>query len=294
MPETKQITIKLAAKPQVNVVVTLPDGTPVVGATVEVSSVLWELLPLKYVTKYTTDYSGHVYVNGMLPGGYLIQAYKADDHAQAMPEKVGVNIYEKAVPNKLTMVLHAAPWYYTLKIKYPSVIGVLPAKIMSELIKIEGKYAGTYFEEIRVVDSTVEIDYRIVEESPFVVTGSIIVAIFVGLGFLILLGVVSWLLVERYKAPKPKKKFPCPIPGCDESFPDQAGLAIHLKDVHHDLHPWMCAYEGCDLRFSTEAEKVAHMEQFHFKELPLVKIVSIVAAFGAVAYVLGKMLSGGG
>lgn len=294
MTDTKQITVKLMVKPQFVVLVTLPDGTPVEGATVEIGSVLWELLPLKFVTKLRTDGAGQTYVRGMLPGSYLIQAYKEDDHVQAAPEKVNIDVYGKATPDKLKMIIHAAPWFYTLKVKYPAVVGVLPATIMAELIKIEAKYPGTYFEEVRVVNSTVEIDYRIVEESPFVVTGSIIVAIFAGLAILILLGVVSWLLYERYKPPKPKERFPCPIPGCDESFPDQAGLADHLTNVHTDAHPWMCVYEGCDLRFSTEAEKLAHMDQFHFKKLPLVEIAGILAAAAAVAYVLGKLLAGGG
>lgn len=223
----------------------------------------------------------------MLPGSYLIQAYKESEHVQATPAQISIDFYEKATPDKLTMELHAAPWYYTLKVSYPAVVGVLPATIMAELIKIEGKYAGAYFEEVRVVDSSLEIDYRIVEESPLVITGAIIAAIFVGLGILVLLGVVSWLLYERYKPPTQKKKFPCPIPGCDQSFPDQAGLADHLTSVHKDPHPWMCAYEGCNLRFSTEAEKLAHMEQFHVKELPLVKIAAILG----VAYVIGKVLA---
>lgn len=293
MTETKQVVIKLMAKPQFVVEVTLPDGTPVEGATVEIGSVLWELLPLKFVTKMRTDGAGQVYVRGMLPGGYLIQAYKEEESVQATPAQVSIDVYGKATPDTLKMALHAAPWYYTLKVKYPGVIGVLPAAIMGKMLEVEAKYPGTNIDEVRVVGEAVEIDYHIDQESPLVLTGGVIVAIFVGLGLLILLGVVSWLLFERYKPPTPKKKFPCPIPGCDKSFPDQAGLATHLIDDHNDPHPWMCAYEGCSLRFSTEAEKIAHMEQFHFKKLPLTKIASIVAAFAAAAYVLGKMFTGG-
>lgn len=293
MPETKQVVIKLMAKPQFVVEVTLPDGTPVEGATVEIGSVLWELLPLKFVTKMRTDGAGQVYVRGMLPGGYLIQAYKEEESVQATPAQVSVDFYGKATPDKLKMALHAAPWYYTLKVKYPVVVGVLPAAIMGKMLEVEAKYLGARFDEVRVVGETVEIDYHIDQASPLVLTGSMIVAIFAGLAFLILLGVVSWLLFERYKPPTPKKKFPCPIPGCAKSFSDQAGLADHLIEVHNDAHPWMCAYEGCNLRFSTDAEKLAHMEQFHFKKLPLTEIAGILAAAAAVAYVLGKMFGGG-
>ena len=291
MTDTKQITIKLTARPQVRVAVTLPDGTPVEGATVEVGSVLWELLPFKFVTRKTTDALGVADFSGLLPGGYLIQAYKEAEHVQATPRQLSINVYGKATPERLEMRAHAAPWYYTLKVTYPAVVGVLPATIMAELIKIEGKYAGTYFEEVRVVNSTVEIDYRIVEKSPFVLTGTIILAIFAGLAILILIGVVSWLLIERYKPPKTKKEFPCPF--SDASFPDQASLAAHLIDVHGDAHPWMCAYEGCNLRFATEAEKLAHMET-HEKKLPLVQITAIVSAAAALAYIIGKLLTGGG
>lgn len=294
MPETKQVTIKLMAEPQFVVEVTLPDGTPVEGATVEIGSVIWELLPLKFVTKMKTDVSGQVYVQGMLPGSYLIQAYEVEESVQATPTQVSIDVYGKATPNTLKMALHAAPWHYTLKIKYPVVIGVLPAAIMGKMLEVEAKYFGTRFDEVRVVRETVEIDYHIDQMSPLVLTGSVIVAIFAGLGILILLGVISWTLLERYKPPTPKKKFPCPIPGCDKSFPDQAGLATHLIDDHKDPHPWMCAYVGCSLRFSSEAEKIAHMEQFHFKKLPLTQIAVIFAAAAAGAYVLGKMFKGGG
>ena len=289
MTETKQVVIKLMAKPQFVVEVTLPDGTPVEGATVEIGSVLWELLPLKFVTKMRTDGAGQVYVRGMLPGSYLIQAYKEDEHVQATPAQVSIDVYDKATPDKLKMVLHAAPWFYTLKVRYPAVVGVLPVAIMGKMLEVEAKYLGTRFDEVRVVGETVEIDYHIDQESPLVLTGSVITAIFVGLGILILLGVVSWILIARFKPPTPKKKFPCPIPGCDKSFPDQAGLATHLKEVHNDPHPWMCAYVGCNLRFSTEAEKIAHMDQFHKKVLPWTKLAAILGG----AYVLGKVLAGG-
>lgn len=293
MPETKQVVIKLMAKPQFVVAVTLPDGTPVEGATVEIGSVLWELLPLKFVTKLRTDGGGQVYVRGFLPGSYLIQAYKADDHVQATPGKVSIDVYGKATPDKLTMSVHAAPWHYTLKVRYPAVVGVLPAAIMGKILDIEAKYPGTRFDEVRVSAEIVEIDYHITEESPFVITGSVIVAIFAGLAILILIGVVSWLLIERYKPPTQKEEFPCPIPGCDETFPDQAGLANHLIEVHNDPHPWMCPYEGCNLRFATEEEKLAHMKT-HEKKLPLVQIAGILAAAAAVAYVIGKVITGGG
>jgi len=294
MPETKQITIKLMpTKPQFVVEVTLPDGTPVEGATVEIGSVIWELLPLKFVTRLKTDVAGQAYVQGMLPGSYFIQAFKEAESVQATPTQVSVDLYGKATPDTFKMALHAAPWYYTLKVKFPVIVGVLPASIMGKMLEVEAKYLGTRFDEVRVIGETVEIDYHIDQESPLVLTGSVIVAIFAGLGLLILLGVVSWLLLERYKPPTPKKKFPCPIPGCDKSFPDQAGLATHLIDDHQNPYPWMCAYEGCSLRFSTEAEKLAHMEQFHFKKLPLTQIAVIFAAFAAGAHVLGRMFKGG-
>jgi len=289
MTETKQVVIKLMAKPQFVVEVTLPDGTPVEGATVEIGSVLWELLPLKFVTRLRTDGAGQVYVRGMLPGGYLIQAYKEEENVQATPAQVSIDFLDKATPDKLKMALHAAPWFYTLKVKYPAVVGVLPAAIMGKMLEVEAKYLGAHFDEVRVVGESVEIDYHITQESPLVLTGSVITAIFVGLGLLILLGVVSWILIARFKPPAQKKKFPCPIPGCDESFTDQAGLATHLITVHSDPHPWMCAYEGCNLRFSTEAEKLAHMDQFHKKVMPWTRLAAILGG----AYVLGKVLAGG-
>jgi len=175
-----------------------------------------------------------------------------------------------------------------LKVTFPTIIGVLPSTIMGKMLEIEVTYLGAHFDEVRVVGATVEIDYHITEESPLVLTGSVIVAVFVGLGFLILLGVVSWILVARFKPPAQKKKFPCPIPGCDESFTDQAGLANHLITVHDDPHPYMCAYEGCNLRFSTEAEKLTHMDQFHKKVLPWTRLTAILG----IAYVLGKVLGG--
>jgi len=273
--DSKIITIMGPRKPQLLVKVVSVDGVPIGGVKVDVGSIIWELTPLRLglFTK-TTDDNGLVSIDGLLPGGYLIHAYDESRHVQGTPGQTTVDLLGKASPDTLNLTLHAAPWYYTLKITYPAVIGIGLAQIMSAMLDVEKAYMGAHFDEVRVIGETVEIDFHITEESPFVITPALVVAIFVGLGVLIVLGVVSWVLVERFIPPAQKDRF-CVDGVC---FSDQAGLAQYLIGKG-DPKPWMCAYVGCNLRFSTEGEKIAHMEQFHkVEEIPIIEIAAIVAA----------------
>lgn len=290
--DSKVITIQGPRKPQLSILVTTPQGVPIEGATVEVGSIVWELTPWRpgIFTK-TTDADGKVSLDGMLPGGYLIQAYDEELHVQATPAGVNIDLLGKASPDSLTMSMHAAPWYYTLKITYPEVIGVVPATIMGKMLEIEKQFAEARFDEVRVKGSAVEIDFHIVSASPFVITGSIILAIFAGIALLIIIGVIAWILTERYVAPEQK--------GADEfiapdgsTHKDQAALAQYLIS-QKDPKPWQCAYVGCNLRFATEGEKIAHMEQFHkVEKIPVVEIVAIIAVAAVSTIVLSKLLGG--
>jgi len=285
--DTRTISIR---RPQAAVRVTTPDGTPIVGAKVDVGSVLWELTPFRVVFTKETDGNGYVYLDGLLPGGYLIHAYKLDLQVQGTPAGISVDLLGKATPDNLQIKLHGAPWYYTLTVTYPEVIGVAAAQIMAKMLEIERDYFGAHFDEVRVVGASVEIDFHLTAGSPFVITSGIVLAILVGLGILIILGVIAWILKERYIPPTQKGEGQFEAPD-GSKFNDQASLAQYLTSKK-DPKPYMCAYQGCNLRFTTESEKLAHMETFHKAELPWGTIAIAVALTIIGIVVLPKVFGG--
>jgi len=288
--DSKIITLMGPRKPQLLVKVAATDGTPIGGVKVDVGSVIWELTPLRLglFTK-TTDDNGLVSIDGLLPGGYLIHAYDESRHVQGTPSQTTVDLLGKASPDTLNLTLHAAPWYYTMKITYPAVVGVALAQIMSAMLDVEKQYLGAHFDEVRVIGETVEIDFHITEESPLVITTSLVVGIFVGLGILIVLGVVAWILIERFVPPAQKGPGQFIAPD-GKTFTDQAALAQYLISKA-DPKPWMCAYVGCNLRFATEGEKIAHMEQFHrVEEIPLIELAGIAALAVVVIFVASSYM----
>lgn len=289
--DSKTITIMGLRKPQLLIKVVTPAGVPVGGIKVDVGSVVWELTPLRLglFTK-TTDDNGLVYIDGMLPGGYLVHAYTEDLHVQGTPSQVSIDLLGKATPDTLTLTLHAAPWYYTLKVTYPTAIGVTLANIMAAMLDVEKKYLGAHFDEVRVIGPTTEIDFHITEQSPLVITTALLVGIFAGLAILIIAGVVGWILVERFVPPAEKKPGEFIAPD-GTTYTDQEALATYLISKG-DPDPYQCAYQGCNLRFATKAEKLSHMETFHkVEKIPIIEIAGIIA-FGIVVISIASMLLG--
>lgn len=285
--DTKTVTVR---RPQVAIRVTTPDGVPLPKSKVDVGSVLWEFTPFRVVFTKETDEKGYVYLDGMLPGGYIVHAYDEGLEVQGTPASLNVDLFGKATPDNLTFKLHAAPWYYTLSVTYPAVIGVLAAAVMGKMIEVEKQYFGAHFDAVRVEGDTVEIDFHSTVESPFVLTTGILLAIFIGLGILIILGVVAWILKETYIPPAQKGKDEFIAPD-GTKFSDQESLADYLK-TKKDPNPYMCAYRGCNLRFPTEAEKLEHMKTFHKAEFPLTTI-AIIAGIVITAIVVLPQIFGG-